>query len=169
MKVIITILFSLISLMSIGQKEYSGKIEVGYLKYGGTFIKVDPGPGWEGNYLNNEQNGIDLNITNGIRFNKRTFTGVGLGYLNFEGIHGLTAFVNAERVLMPFKISPLIGVKLGYNHIWNQYNNGTGTSFLQLGIGVNYSISEKYDLSIKTGIQLMQMAVLIPVNVGFGF
>jgi hypothetical protein len=169
MKTTLILLFVLSSFLSIGQREYSGKIEVGYLKYGTMFIKVDPGPNWKGNYLNNEQNAVDINLTNGIRFNKKTFTGLGLGYLNFEGIHGFTAFANVERVLMPFKISPIFGFKLGYNHIWNQYENGTGTSFFQLGIGMNYRIFEKYNLSIKTGFQLMQMAILIPVNVGFSF
>jgi hypothetical protein len=169
MKAILILLFILSSFLSIGQREYSGKIEFGYLKYQTQFIKVDPGPNWKGNYLNSSQNGIDINVTNGIRFNKKTFTGIGLGYLNLEGIHGFTAFVHVERVLMPLKISPLLGFKLGYNHIWNQYENGTGTAFLQFGVGVNYRISEKYDLSVKTGFQLMQMALLVPVHLGFSF
>ena len=73
------------------QTDYSVKIDAGYLNFKSTIIDVDPGPNWKGYNLNEEQNGIDLNVINGISFsNNKFFTGIGIGYVNFEKINGLS-------------------------------------------------------------------------------
>lgn len=172
MKKIFTIvsLIMIFSLSTKSQIKYSGKIECGYIKYLTNVVMVDPGPNWKGYNLDNEQNGIDINLINGIStLNNRLFTGIGLGYLNFEGINGLSAFTNFECLPLKTKITPLINLKIGYSHLWNQYEGGKGTLLFELGTGVNYSITEKQDIYWKFGIMLTQQSALIPISIGFRF
>ena len=86
MKKFTTILTFLICsfLLSFGQIKYAGKIETSFLAYLTNTIIVDADLGWQGYHLNDGQNGIDLNIINGIRFKNDISIGVGLGYLNFD-------------------------------------------------------------------------------------
>lgn len=158
------------SLTTKAQVNYSGKIESGFLKYMFHLIQVDPGPNWKGYNLNEEQNGIDINLINGITFfEKRAFVGIGLGYLNFEGTNGISVFSDFEYLPLKSKFSPLLGLKFGYNHIWNQYNGGRGTSLTEFGIGVNYRLTEKLNIFIKSGIILTQQSLLLPIRLGVRF
>ncbi|HBG86443.1 MAG TPA: hypothetical protein DDW62_02730 [Marinilabiliaceae bacterium] len=86
---------ALISILMINQAysqfNYSMKVESGFLKYQFNTVQVDPGPNWRGYYLH-EGTGIDFNIVNSINFKNKLFAGIGIAYLNFEGINGLSAF-----------------------------------------------------------------------------
>jgi hypothetical protein len=164
----IVLLSLLFGLKGYGQINYSIKIETGFLKYRYNTIRVDPGPNWKGYYLNGE-NGIDLNFINGLYYKKKLFAGIGLGYLNFEGINGLSLFSDLEYLPLKSKLSPLINLKIGYSHIWNQYENGTGTALSELTIGLNYRMTEKIDMYIKSGFLLTQQSSLIPIRLGFRF
>ena len=136
--------FSFVSLTSHCQVKYGGKIETGFLKYRYQLVQydLDPGSDWKGYYLDNEQDGIDLNLVNGVSFfEKRFFTGVGLGYQNFEGINGITVFGDIEYMPLKSKLTPLLNIKVGYDHIWNQYEGGTGTAFGEFAAGVSYKLN----------------------------
>lgn len=131
-------------------------------------VQVDPGPGWKGNYLNN--NGIDINFINGLTCaNKKIFAGLGLGYLNFGGTNGISVFADLEYLPLKTKLTPLLNVKSGYSHIWNQYDGGTGTMHTEFGIGLNYKLTEKFGLCLKSGMLFTQQAFLIPINIGFRY
>jgi hypothetical protein len=123
------------------QISYSIKTETGFLMYQNNTIQVDPGPNWKG-YNLYEQNGIDFNIVNGIDFENKLFVGIGIGYLNFEGINGFYAFTDFEYLPLKTKLTPLVNLKIGYSHIWNQYENGTGTGLVELSTGLNYRLTE---------------------------
>lgn len=157
---------------SYSQFRYSGKVETGFLKYRYQLVQydLDPGSDWNGYYLDDEQDGIDLNLINGVSFfKKRLLTGVGIGYQNFEGINGLTIFGDLEYLPLKSKFTPLVNIKIGYDHIWNQYEGGTGTAFGEFGAGVNYMLTEKLNIYLKSGILLTQQASLIPIRIGLGF
>lgn len=151
------------------QVKYSGKFEAGYLNYQHQLVMVDadPGSGGKGYYLNNKQDGIDLNLINGVAaFDNRLFTGVGLGYQNYEGISGFAVFGNFEYIPLKSKLSPIIEIKIGYDHIWNQYEGGTGTALSEIVAGINYKLSDKVAIYLKSGMLFTQQSSLIPIRIG---
>lgn len=150
------------------QISYSVKAEMGFLKYQNNTIQVDPGPNWKG-YNLYKQNGIDFNIVNGIDFKNKIFAGIGIGYLNFEGINGFSAYTDFEYLPLKTKLTPLVNLKIGYSHIWNQYENGTGTGLVELTTGLNYRLTEKIDIYAKSGFSITQQSLLIPIRFGIRF
>ncbi len=152
------------------QIHYAAKVETGYLSFFAHRYQVDPGPDWKGYHLHEDQNGIDLSLINGLAFfNTKAFAGLGLGYLNFEGTNGISAFADLEYMPLKTRFTPLINIKLGYSHIWNQYSGGTGSVMGEMDIGLNYELSEKYGLYLKSGVLLTQQSTLFPIKVGIRF
>jgi len=161
------ILFSIVH-SGYSQTNYSMKAETGFLKYQFNTIQVDPGPNWKG-YNLDEENGVDFSIINGIDFKNKLFAGIGLGYLNFEGVNGFSIFSNFEYLPITTRLTPLIKLKLGYSYIWNQYENGTGTGLGEFCVGLNYKLIEKMDVYAKSGFTMTQQSLLIPIKLGFRF
>ena len=167
-KLIIGLISMLIINQGYSQINYSIKTEAGFLKYQFNTIKVDPGPNWKGYYLD-EENGVDLNIVNGFDFNNKVFAGIGLGYLNFEGVNGLSIFSDFEFLPLKTRLKPLINLKIGYSHIWNQYENGSGTVLGELCVGLNFRLTERIDIYTKSGFSMTQQSLLIPIRFGIRF
>jgi hypothetical protein len=170
MKHILTtiLLLLLISSATKAQFSYTGKIEFGYMHFAYHPIRVDPGPGWKGYYLNN--NGIYINSINGLSNpNKKLFAGLGLGYMNFEGINGISVFADFEYLPLKTRITPILNFKIGYDHIWNQYDGGTGTKLAEFGLGLNYKLSKEFSLYLKSGVLFTQQSALLPITVGLRF
>jgi hypothetical protein len=163
----------IIALMSIGlkglsQAEYAGKVETGYLKFLFNTIQVDPGPDWKG-YNLDEEDGLELNLVNGVKFRDNCFFGIGVGYLNFEGINGFSVFSEFEYVPFRTRLKPVMSLRMGYNHIWNQYENGTGSLLGELGLGIDYKLTEKLDIYLQSGFSMTQQSLIIPIRIGLGF
>lgn len=154
---------------SYGQIKYAGKVETGFLTYLTNTITVDADFGWKGYHLDDSQNGIDFNIINGISIKKDFFIGVGLGYLNFQGIHGYSVFSDFEYCYSKPKVSPLTNLKIGYNRIYNQYEGGTIGVPVEIGFGINYKYNEKIRISAQSGFLITQQSFLIPIRVGVRF
>jgi hypothetical protein len=150
------------------QVHYQRKTETSYLRYLANTITVDPGPNWKGYNLYSE-NGIDFNIINGLEFHDKFFAGIGLGYLNFEGINGFSFFSDFEYLVLKTKLTPFLNLKIGYNHIWNQYENGTGSALVEFGPGLNYGLTDKVDIYLQSGFLATQQSLLIPIRLGFKF
>lgn len=167
------IIFALIfcsMLTNKAQVAYSGRVEAGYLHYLNRTITVEPGPNWRGYNLDNNQDGFNVIAVNGMAFHdNKLFTGVGLGFYNFEGIDGMAIFWDIEYLPLKKRITPLLNLRLGYNHIWNQYEGGTGTTHTEFGFGINYKIKEKFGLYIKSGLLVTQQSSLLPLTLGFRF
>ncbi|MFW6225013.1 MAG: hypothetical protein ACOC4B_01980 [Bacteroidota bacterium] len=150
------------------QINYSMKAETGFLIYQYNMVDVDPGPNWKGYYLD-EENGIDFYIVNGVDVNNKLFAGIGIGYLNFDGINGLSVFSDFEYLPLRTRLKPLINLKIGYSRIWNQYENGTGTGLGEFCAGLNYRLTEKLDIYAKSGYTMTQESLLIPIKLGVRF
>ncbi len=164
------ILLIIFSVISKAQIKYAGKIEAGYLKYFFRPVVVKPGSGWRGFNLENNQSGVDLNFVNGISSSSgRGFVGVGVGYLNFEGINGISLFSDFENVPLRGKFSPILNLKIGYTHIWNQYDGGTGSALVEFGVGEGFRITDKLGIYLKSGLLITQQSVLIPIKMGVRF
>lgn len=160
----------LFNLKGFSQNLYSGKIESGYSFYFGTSIKVDAEPNWKGYKLNNSQNGFDFNFINGVKLNEdKLFIGLGVGYLNFEGIKGYSIFTDFDLLLSKTKSKPLINLKIGYDHIYNQYDGGTGAGLTELNFGVQHQLNKKLDFYIKAGFLYTQQAILFPFHLGIKY
>ena len=108
-------IFSLIAHLAHSQNEYSGKIEVGLLKFGLTTLQIDPGLNWQGYQLNEEQNGLDLHFVNGVQFGNKFDAGVGVGYLNFEEISGFSVFSDFEYFILKSRLTPILNFHKYYN------------------------------------------------------
>ncbi len=160
--------FFLIVSRGYSQVEYAMKVEAGFLKYRFNTIDVDPGLNWKGYYLDGE-NGVDLNIINGIKYKGRLYAGVGIGYLNFEGMSGFSVFSDFEYLPLKKRLTPLINLKIGYGHVWNQYENGTGTALGEIGLGLNFRLSDSLNTYIKSGFLLTQQSLFVPLRIGFWF
>ena len=170
LKIIITILISIITANACSQCHHAIKVETGYLYFIDHTITIDSdNPDWKGYKLNDQQNGVDFNIINGIRFREHYMAGIGLGYLNFEGIHGSAMFADLEYAPLKRKISPVFSIKAGYNHIWNQYEKGSGSALGEIGAGIKYKANKKLSFHIQAGISRTQQAQFFPVRLGFSF
>lgn len=167
---IITVLILLgASSAGFSQFRYSGKLEACYLSFNNTTIDVEPGPGWKGYYLDNDQNGIDVNLINGVKFREKLFAGIGIGYQNFEGIRGAAFFSDLGYIPFQRKFSPLLNAKIGYAHIWNQYKGGRGTTLLELGGGVRYKLTARMGIYLQSGIALAHQSSFYPFKIGVSF
>jgi len=152
-----------------GQAEFTMKFESGFLSFKETLVDVDPGPDWQGHYLNKEQNAFDVAFIGGIEVFERFSAGLALGYMNFEGTNGLSVASDLNYVMLSSKLSPLVHGRFGYNHLWNQYDGGTGTFLTEVNVGVQYLINEQTVIYIKSGFFMAQEALLIPVRIGVRF
>jgi hypothetical protein len=165
-KFIITLVAIVVFCLSgYSQTNYSIKVETGFLRFQNNTLRVDPGPDWKG-YSLNDENGIDINVINGLNFKNRFLIGLGLGYLNFEGISGLSVFSDFQYLPLKTRITPYLNMKIGYNHIWNQYENGTGSLLFDLGIGLNFKLTEIIDVYLQSGFLMTQQSFLTPSRIG---
>jgi len=140
------------------------------MKYRYETVTYEPGTSWKGYYLSKNQNGLCFNSVHGLNFfNKKLFTGIGLGYLNFEGINGLSVFADIDYLPFKTKLTPFVNLKIGYDHIWNQYVNGTGSNHTELNLGLKYSINDKSSIYVKGGMLFTQQAFLLPFTIGMKF
>lgn len=167
----LTLILLLVSILfAEAQISYSGRIETGYQHYLFRTLTVDPGPNWKGYNLDKKQNGFNFTTSNGLAFAKRKlYTGIGLGYLNYEGIEGISIFGDFEYLPLKNRLTPLFNLRLGYNHIWNQYDGGTGTMQTEFGLGINYKMKEKLGVYTKSGLVITQQSFLVPITLGFRF
>lgn len=162
---IIALIIFLIANQGYSQINYSIKAETGFLKYQFNTVQVDPGANWKG-YNLDEENGIDFNIINGFDFKNKLFAGIGLGYLNFEGVNGFSIFSDFDYLPLKTRLTPLINLKIGYSHIWNQYESGTGTGLGELCLGLTFRLTERIEIYAKSGFSMTQESMLIPIRFG---
>ena len=53
--------------------------------------------------------------------------------------------------------------------VWNQYENGRGTAFLDYTVGICYQLTDKLNISVQSGVLYSQQALLIPFRLGIVF
>ena len=164
-----SLFFLLVSIAVNAQVQYQPKVEMGYMNFRGVTVVIQPGPNWRGYYLNENQNGVDVSVINGISIQEKYFVGVGLGFLNFEGINGYYIYADADYITMKTKLAPLLNFKVGYNHIYNQYEGGTASSLAELGVGLRYRMAKRRQLYIQTGFLGTQQANFNTFRLGVQF
>jgi len=163
---IILTLFIHFAHYSSGQIKYNLRTEIGTLRFQHTTINVDPSPNWNGYSLNENQNGLSFDVINGISIKDKLLIGLGVGYLNFEGIKGYSLFSDIQYLPLKTRLTPLINLKFGTNHIWNQYENGQQSMMFDLSGGISFKFKGSYSAYLTSGLLLTQQAFLIPVRFG---
>lgn len=170
MKHVITLLMILLVTLNMsGQIDYKIKADFSYLNFIGRTISIDPSAEWKGYYLNDGQHGKAFSIVNGLQFKDFFFIGIGASYLDFQGIKGHAIFGEMEFSSEKTGIRPLFGVKGGYSHINNHYENGTSTGMIELSGCLSYKINQRFKLQLQSGIMFTQQVVFVPIRIGVNF
>lgn len=167
--VITLLMISFLTLDLSGQIDYKVKADFSYLNFIGRTIQIDPGPDWNGYYLNDGQHGKALSLVNGLQFNEFFFLGIGASYLDFQGTKGYGLFGEMEFSSEKTGIRPLFGIKGGYSHINNHYENGTSTGMIELSGGLSYKINQRFKMQLQSGIMFTQQVVFVPMRIGINF
>lgn len=165
---IVSFLILVVCFQGFSQIDYSIKAETSFIKFLYNPIIVEAAEGWKG-YNLDSKNGVEITMSNGLLFKKKTYTGIGISYLNFEGTNGLAIYSDFDFISRKRKAAPLGYVKIGYSHLWNQYENGTGTLLVEFGYGYNYQLTDSFAIYLKAGILLTQQSFLIPIRLGVRF
>ena len=152
-----------------GQNHYRLKSDIAFIKYGGRTIHIDPGPDWKGYYLNEGQDVIAISVVNGVQFKNFFFLGIGASYLNFQGVTGHAIFGEMEFISSKSGIRPMFAIRGGYNHINNQYENGTSTGIINFNTGFNYKVTPRLGLQLTAGLMFTQQSLLFPIQFGVNF
>jgi len=150
----------------LAQAKYALRVDLGGLIFQNNTVDVDPGPGWKGDNLNEQQNGLFLECINGISIKQKLNLGVGVGWLNFEGIQGYSLYGDFQYLPLRSKLTPLIGAKFGTTHIWNQYQDGQSTALVDFSAGISYKLNKKIGISLSSGVTFTQHALLLPLRLG---
>lgn len=167
--ILITIILLHFSFRTDAQNSNFKAMEVSYLSYQFALIQYDVDENWLGYNLPNNENGANLNFSYGKIMKEKLFFSLGLGYLNFESIHGAEIFSNLRYLVLNRKLSPLINWRVGYNHIWNQYEGGKGRAFTDFGAGFNLKFNKKISISLQSGFLFSQQALFVPARLGLNF
>jgi len=175
-KSILFFTFFILALHAVAQYEESEsrhfiRVEAGYLKYLARTVTVKPGAGWKGYHLPENENGMNFNAMWGWDFNESNLLSVGAGYLNFEGIEGADIFTEIDFMVSNSYVNPYLGLRGGYTHLWNQYENGTGSVLAEFIVGLQFRFG-MYSYSsvhLQSGISFTQQALFIPVRLSYQF
>ena len=167
-KQLLNLLFTMcLSQVCFSQINLKSKFEIAVHTFIHHSVMVEANAGWKG--YNIEQNGIELNYTKSVVLNNQHTIGLGLALLNYGGYKGLNIFSDFEYYPQKRRVNTLANFKIGYNHIWNQYDGGKGTLLGEFLTGLNYIHNDKYSSYIKSGLLFTQQSLFIPIRIGFTF
>ena len=150
------------------QSRYLGDFHMGPLLFITNTITVDPGPNWLG-YSLDKESAYTLSTSHGILWKGVFFTGLGAEFQQFQGKQGLSGFLSFATHPTNKKFSLTWRLKIGYSHLWNQYEGGTSSKYIAPGLGVVWNVSARIALELTTGFTWMQQSLLWPLEVGFRF
>jgi len=152
-----------------GQIKYSAKLEACHLYYGSQLIRYERTENYPGDFLVKQRDGNEINLVNGIAFNKFLFAGIGISYLNLSGTKGFTTSLDAELLVSRKKLSPLFNFKIGQSFLKNQIGRNKSSTFGEFDFGVKYRFIPDLSTYIKLGIQITQNTSFLAVRGGIRF
>ncbi|HMU04974.1 MAG TPA: hypothetical protein PJ990_15175, partial [Saprospiraceae bacterium] len=85
------------------------------------------------------------------------------------GIKGHAIYGEMEFSSEKPGIRPLFGVKGGYTHINNHYEDGTSTVMMELNGGLSYRINQRFKMQLQSGIMFTQQVVFVPIRISINF
>jgi|GEM_PF-419186 len=161
------------------------KPELGYTHFLEHAVQIEAGPNWQGYYIE-YQNAFTANIAGGVRLGSHFTAGIGLGYQNFEGQHGVSIYADLEFYPTRLKyyegteevpvvsrikptVRPFVYIRTGFNQLWNQYEGGTQSAVGEAGLGFEYNFQSGNCIYLKGGLSVMQQSFLLPLGLGMRF
>jgi len=151
------------------QIKYSAKLEAGHLYYGSQLIRYERTENYPGDFLTKQRDGNEINLVNGIAFNKFLFAGIGFSYLNLSGAKGFTTSLEAELLVSRKKLSPLFNFRLGQSFLKNDQERNKSSTFGEFDFGLNYRFIPNHSTYIKVGVQITQNTSFLAVRAGLRF
>ncbi|WP_316795936.1 hypothetical protein [Pedobacter agri] len=151
------------------QIKYSAKLEAGHLYYGTQLIRYERTENYSEDFITEERDGNEINLVNGLAFNKFLFAGIGIGYLNLSGTKGFTASLDTELLVSRKKLSPLINFKIGQSFLKNDMGRNKSSTFGEFEFGLNYRFIPVLSTYVKAGIQITQNTSFLAVRGGVRF
>ncbi|SDE17444.1 hypothetical protein [Pedobacter soli] len=149
--------------------KYTAKVEAGYHLFLSRPLKIDAVDGGIGYQLGGKPNGLDLSLVNGISLKRNVRLGLGISYLNYEGINGFSVFGDFDYVIIKASLAPVFNLKLGSSHINNQYVNGSTVAFVDFSGGVEHKVGEKLSIQYKAGFRFVHQSIFLPIRIGARF
>ncbi|MCQ2261004.1 MAG: hypothetical protein MJZ77_06425 [Bacteroidales bacterium] len=172
--------------------EYMFKVEVGYLHNVGNYGSPEtPAPSNNTNLkevgyrFNAYEEGMGLNIINGVNISQDFFLGGGVGYsfcapmrpAHFDkSSHMAQVFVDMDFRPVGDIWAPMVGARIGGSFLMNPNNYGNTLSpYAEVYAGLNWfydhalqQMNRNYhSLFAEVGIVLEQQSVFIPIRVGW--
>jgi len=168
-KIILFLLFISAFSNANSQFRYTAKIESAYHIFLSRPVRVDAGLDWRGYELAERPNGFEVGVVNGVSFKGNFRFGLGLSYLNYEGINGNSIYGDVEVATSKARLSPVFNLKIGRSHINNQYEDGSTSSFVDISGGLERKVSEKISLQFKLGFRAVHQSIFFPIRIGARF
>lgn len=170
--------------------EYMLKIEAGYLHNVGNFgtpavEATNPNIEGTGYNLNAWEEGMGLNIINGVNISQDFFLGGGVGYtfcaplrpVHFDrSSHMAQVFIDMDFRPVGDTWAPMVGVRLGGSFLMNPNNYGNTVSpYFEFYGGLNWfydhtlqQMNRNYhSLFVELGIVLEQQTLFVPLRIGW--
>ena len=171
------------------KNEYMLKVEAGYLhNVGNTGTPEKPATNPttpNGYYLNAHEEGVGINVINGINISQDFFLGFGVGYAMAVPVRPFDmgkssnifqGFVDFDFRPIQDNWAPMLGGRLGYSMMMNPNNYGTTMSpVAEFYGGINWFYDHSlqqmdknyHSLYLQAGIQLIQQTLFIPIRIGW--
>lgn len=170
--------------------EYMFKVEAGYLHNIGNWgTPATPATTTDvegtGYNLNAYEEGMGLNVINGVNISQDFFLGGGLGYsfcapmrpARFDrSSHMAVAFVDMDFRPVGDIWAPMVGARVGGSFLMNPNNYGNTVSpYLEVYGGVNWFYDHAlqqmdrnyHSLFVEVGVVMVQQTWFIPLRVGW--
>ncbi len=113
----------------------------GFVDFGGAIGTGDLGDGV-----------VSLSTSHGYQFNPYLFLGAGIGmeyHTNWESFF-VPVFADVRGYILPGRISPYVGLKVGYS-----FGDGSGL-YLNPTVGASFMISKKFAMNLSLGYNLQK-------------
>jgi|GEM_PF-6601209 len=152
------------------QIRYSAKLETGFQKFLSRGMVREAELDWKGYQLGDANNGFDIGFVNGISFKEYFKIGLGVEYVNYDGISGYGIYGDLEATTTKNETSPLFNLKIGRSHVNNGYEEGSDVTFVEILGGVERKMTKKLAFQAKIGLRFMhEFSVYLPLKVGLRF
>jgi len=168
-KVFSILLFTIATINSYAQINYSAKVEYGHLYHGARIITFDRVAPYAGDFLTGKGGGNEINLVNGVAINRFLFIGIGLGYIKLNNAYGLTSSIDLEFFVSRKKLSPLFNFKIGQSFLKNDQGRNKSSTFGEFDLGLNYRFFPKLSTYVKVGIQITQNTSFPSIRGGVRF
>ncbi len=146
-----------IPILAYSQVQVTNHAEVGYLFFRKQHIIYDPGPNFQGYFLEGVDGGIHINNSVGITNKKqRYFLGAGAGYLKLKNNVGNTFFFNSNIRFTKAEDTGVFSFKLGTSSLKKNDGRTQKTPYAEIKLGISSIYNKNWGLKTEFGTSMLQ-------------